>query len=178
MNCRRNNSRVISNSAGGIANLYYPSPNRGAGLTLQRGFVVTAERGVGDMLNEFMPDIEELLSHRKRDPTASNIQPHCYQGTTARDNNSKTLLHRVIGRGYLFWTFDEAIVFLICHCLLPTPGVGARPITCCMSRDTAAACRFADMLNSLTPPLLANVCSIQSAKCVERKPVRRACAAD
>jgi hypothetical protein len=69
-------SKILGSlAAGGIANLYYPPPNRGAGLTFQRAAVVTAMRSVGDFFNEFMPDIEQRLSHRKSLPPAANIQP-------------------------------------------------------------------------------------------------------
>jgi hypothetical protein len=62
-------------AAGGISNLYYPAPNRGAGLTFERGSLVIAERAVSEMLDEFMPDIQQRLYRRKNTPPASNIQP-------------------------------------------------------------------------------------------------------
>ena len=62
-------------AAGGIANLYYPPPNRGAGLTFERASVVTAVRSIGDIFNEFVPDIEQRLPHKKSPPPASNTQP-------------------------------------------------------------------------------------------------------
>ena len=71
--CRRdsgtwgpNYANVLGNiAAGGISNLYYPSYERGAGLTFERGLVVTAEGAVGATLNEFLPDITRHLLHRE-----------------------------------------------------------------------------------------------------------------
>ena len=70
--CRRdsgtwgpNYANVLGNiAAGGISNIYYPSYERGAGLTFERGFVVTAEGTVGALLNEFLPDITRHVLHR------------------------------------------------------------------------------------------------------------------
>ena len=60
-----NYSNVLGNiAAGGIANLYYPSTDRGIGLTFQRAFTVTAEGAFGAVLIEFWPDI--LRHFRKK----------------------------------------------------------------------------------------------------------------
>ncbi len=57
-----NYSNVLGNvAAGGIANLYYPSSDRGAGLTFERAFTVTAEGALGAMFVEFWPDISRKL---------------------------------------------------------------------------------------------------------------------
>ena len=57
-----NYSNVLGNiAAGGIANLYYPSTDRGVGLTFQRAFTVTAEGALGSMFLEFWPDISHHL---------------------------------------------------------------------------------------------------------------------
>lgn len=53
--------------AGGISNFYYPSDESGAGQTISNGLIVTAEGGVGAMLQEFWPDISRKFLHR--DPT-------------------------------------------------------------------------------------------------------------
>lgn len=53
-------------AAGGIANLYYPESARGAGLTVERAFVVTAEGALGAMFYEFWPDV--LHKMRKNKP--------------------------------------------------------------------------------------------------------------
>ena len=53
-----NYSNILGNlAAGGISNLYYPASDRGAALTVQRAFVVTAEGAIGSILVEFWPDI-------------------------------------------------------------------------------------------------------------------------
>lgn len=50
-------SNVGGNLIGGaISNLYYPASDRGVGLTLQRGFTVTAEGAIGSIAYEFYPD--------------------------------------------------------------------------------------------------------------------------
>ena len=53
-----NYSNVLGNlAAGGISNLYYPSSDRGAGLTIERGLTVTAEGTLGALADEFWPDV-------------------------------------------------------------------------------------------------------------------------
>ncbi len=60
-----NYSNVLGNlAAGGIANVYYPSTDRGAGLTFERAFTVTAEGAFGAIFLEFWPDISNKL-HKK-----------------------------------------------------------------------------------------------------------------
>ena len=55
-----NYSNVLGNiAAGGISNLYYPSTDRGAGLTLERALTVTAEGAIGTVFVEFWPDISK-----------------------------------------------------------------------------------------------------------------------
>ncbi|HEX3684438.1 MAG TPA: hypothetical protein VHU83_18020 [Bryobacteraceae bacterium] len=57
-----NYSNVLGNiAAGGISNLYYPSADRGAGLTFQRAATVTAEGALGAVFIEFWPDISRKL---------------------------------------------------------------------------------------------------------------------
>ena len=85
--CRRdsgtwgpNYANVLGNiAAGGISNIYYPAYERGAGLTFERGLVVTAEGTVGALLNEFLPDLTKKYLHRevngRRDPAASAPTP-------------------------------------------------------------------------------------------------------
>lgn len=61
-----NYSNILGNlAAGGIANLYYPDSDRGAGLTFQRGFTVAAEGSLGTIFVEFWPDISRRLQNRK-----------------------------------------------------------------------------------------------------------------
>lgn len=53
-----NYSNVLGNlAAGGVSNLYYPSTDKGAGLTMERAFTVTAEGTLGALADEFWPDI-------------------------------------------------------------------------------------------------------------------------
>ena len=57
-----NYSNVLGNiAAGGISNLYYPSTDRGAGLTLERALTVTAEGAIGTVFVEFWPDISKKV---------------------------------------------------------------------------------------------------------------------
>ncbi len=61
-----NYSNILGNVvSGGIANLYYPSTDRGAGLTFERAFTVTAEGSIGALLVEFWPDVSRRLHHKK-----------------------------------------------------------------------------------------------------------------
>lgn len=60
-----NYSNILGNiAAGGISNLYYPSTDRGAGLTFERAFTVTAEGSIGAILVEFWPDISRKFHHK------------------------------------------------------------------------------------------------------------------
>jgi hypothetical protein len=60
-----NYSNVLGNiAAGGISNLYYPSGDRGLGLTFQRAVLVTAEGAIGSIFIEFWPDISAKLFHK------------------------------------------------------------------------------------------------------------------
>jgi hypothetical protein len=64
-----NYANVLGNiAAGGLANLYYPSTDRGVGLTFQRAFTVTAEGMIGAVFVEFWPDISSKLHHRNKLP--------------------------------------------------------------------------------------------------------------
>jgi hypothetical protein len=62
-------------AAGGISNLYFPPPNRGAGLTFERGSLQVAERALSVMLDEFLPDIQQRLFRSKNLPARTNLQP-------------------------------------------------------------------------------------------------------
>lgn len=67
--CRNDNGRLAPNysnilgnvAAGGISNLYYPAADRGAGLTFERAFTVTAEGALGAVFLEFWPDVSRKL---------------------------------------------------------------------------------------------------------------------
>ena len=57
-----NYSNVLGNlAAGGISNLYYPSSDRGAALSFERGITVTAYGAFGGVFNEFWPDIAKKI---------------------------------------------------------------------------------------------------------------------
>jgi hypothetical protein len=62
-------------AAGGISNLYFPPPDRGAGLTFERGSLQIAERALSLMFDEFLPDIQQRLFRSKNLPAATNLQP-------------------------------------------------------------------------------------------------------
>jgi hypothetical protein len=71
-----NYSNVLGNlAAGGISNLYYPSSDRGAGLTFQRGFTVTAYGAFGGVFNEFWPDIAKKLFKDKLAKLQPKVSP-------------------------------------------------------------------------------------------------------
>ena len=68
-----NYSNILGNlAAGGISNLYYPSSDRGAGLTFERGLTVTAYGAFGGVFNEFWPDIARKIFKDKM----ARLQPH------------------------------------------------------------------------------------------------------
>jgi hypothetical protein len=59
-----NYSNLLGNiAAGGISNLYYPAADRGFGLTIEQGLLVTAEGAFGAVLIEFYPDIARHFHH-------------------------------------------------------------------------------------------------------------------
>lgn len=61
-----NYSNLLGNvAAGGIANLYYPSTDRGAALTFERALTVTAEGAIGAAFYEFWPDISRKIFHSR-----------------------------------------------------------------------------------------------------------------
>ncbi|HEX4167006.1 MAG TPA: hypothetical protein VHZ55_16195 [Bryobacteraceae bacterium] len=61
-----NYSNILGNiAAGGIANLYYPSTDKGVSLIFERAFTVTGEGAAGGVLLEFWPDVARHL-HRKQ----------------------------------------------------------------------------------------------------------------
>ncbi len=61
-----NVSNVLGNFiSGGISNAYYPSDERGIGLTLENGSLVTAEGMLGAQLLEFSPDFSQYMARRK-----------------------------------------------------------------------------------------------------------------
>jgi hypothetical protein len=81
--CRNDNgsrgpnwSNVLGNlAAGGISNLYYPASDRGLSLTLERGFVVTAEGAIGGVFEEFWPDIAKKVLKNRLTKLQPNVPP-------------------------------------------------------------------------------------------------------
>lgn len=68
-----NYSNILGNlAAGGISNLYYPASDRGAALTFERGFTVTAYGAFGGVFNEFWPDVARKIFKDKM----ARLQPH------------------------------------------------------------------------------------------------------
>jgi len=66
-----NYSNILGNLvAGGISNLYYPSSDRGVGLTFERAAVVSGEGAIGSVFVEFWPDISRRM-FRKKNATAA-----------------------------------------------------------------------------------------------------------
>ncbi len=62
-----NYSNLVGNLiSGGISNIYLPANERGVGSTFEGAFVVTAEGGIGSMLEEFWPDFIHYLQRRKQ----------------------------------------------------------------------------------------------------------------
>ncbi len=62
-----NYSNVLGNFiSGGISNAYYPSDERGLGLTVQNASIQTVEGMVGAQLLEFSPDVTDWL-HKRHD---------------------------------------------------------------------------------------------------------------
>ena len=61
-----NTSNVAGNFiSGAISNAYYPSNERGVGLTLENGLVVTLEGMAGAQILEFSPDLSAYLRRRR-----------------------------------------------------------------------------------------------------------------
>jgi hypothetical protein len=52
--------------SGGISNAYLPANERGVGSTFEGALLVTAEGGIGSMLDEFWPDFIQYLHNRKQ----------------------------------------------------------------------------------------------------------------
>jgi len=69
-----NYSNLVGNViSGGISNIYLPSKERGVGSTFEGAFLVTAEGGVGSMLEEFWPDYIHYLQRRKQRKQAAAL---------------------------------------------------------------------------------------------------------
>jgi hypothetical protein len=59
-------------TAGTISNVYYPSNDRGVGLTASRAAIALGYGSLGNLFLEFWPDLDQLLFHKKpSQPVAS-----------------------------------------------------------------------------------------------------------
>jgi hypothetical protein len=73
---RFNYSNVLGAfTAGGISNVYYPPANRGFGLTMSRSGISLLYGSLGGLLDEFWPDIDKKLFHKKKNKPATPAQP-------------------------------------------------------------------------------------------------------
>lgn len=52
-------------SSGGLSNAYYPSTDRGFGLTMSRSAIALAYGSLGGLIDEFWPDISQRLQRKK-----------------------------------------------------------------------------------------------------------------
>jgi hypothetical protein len=62
-------------TAGGLSNVYYPSTDRGLGLTMSRSVISLAYGSAGGLIDEFWADIDQKLFHRKRKELPNAAQP-------------------------------------------------------------------------------------------------------
>lgn len=58
-------------TAGSISNAYYPSNDRGFGLTVSRAGIALLYGSLGGLFDEFWADIDHKLFHKKKNNTAS-----------------------------------------------------------------------------------------------------------
>jgi hypothetical protein len=69
-----NGSGIVGTfAAGAISNAYYPSADRGLGLTLQRGSIDIGESLIQSLASEFYPDISRALFHRHPKPATAPV---------------------------------------------------------------------------------------------------------
>jgi hypothetical protein len=53
-------------SSGGLSNAYYPSSDRGFGLTMSRSAISLMYGSLGGLINEFWPDLDERFIHKHK----------------------------------------------------------------------------------------------------------------
>jgi hypothetical protein len=58
-------------SAGGLSNAYYPPAERGLSLTMSRSAISMGYGSLGGLVDEFYPDINRWLFHRRQPKTAT-----------------------------------------------------------------------------------------------------------
>lgn len=68
-------------TSGSISNAYYPSGDRGFGLTMSRAGIALLYGSLGGLIDEFWPDIDRKLFHKKKNsaaapPSPSSPPPH------------------------------------------------------------------------------------------------------
>jgi hypothetical protein len=69
-----NYSNLVGNViSGGISNIYLPADERGLGSTFEGAATVTAEGGIGSMLEEFYPDFLHYMQRRKQRKQAAAL---------------------------------------------------------------------------------------------------------
>jgi len=55
-------------TAGGLSNAYYPSTDRGLGLTMSRSAIALLYGSAGGLIQEFWPDIQRKVFHKQPQP--------------------------------------------------------------------------------------------------------------
>jgi len=69
-----NYSNLVGNLiSGGISNIYLPADERGLGSTFEGAATVTAEGGIGSMLEEFYPDFVHYMQRRRQRKQAAAL---------------------------------------------------------------------------------------------------------
>jgi len=63
-------------TSGGISNAYYPPEDRGFGLTMSTSAISLIWGSVGGIINEFWPDLDRKISHKKPKDATSAPAPH------------------------------------------------------------------------------------------------------
>ena len=77
--CRTDKGRRMFNfsnvlgafTSGGISNAYYPPEDRGLGLTAENSAISLMWGSLGGLIDEFWPDIDRKLFHKKLEDTTS-----------------------------------------------------------------------------------------------------------
>jgi hypothetical protein len=59
-------------TSGAMSNIYYPSTDRGVGLTISRSTIALGYGSVGGLVDEFWPDIRDHLFHKHSNPQLVN----------------------------------------------------------------------------------------------------------
>jgi hypothetical protein len=62
-------------SSGGLSNVYYPSTDRGIGLTMSRSAISLAYGSLGGLIDEFWTDIDQKLFHKKKKAPPATMAP-------------------------------------------------------------------------------------------------------